>query len=344
MKRSSVSITLTRSMIRYAVSRGADLAALCKAAGIDEAILSQPEKRISGDQSRRLWEAAVHATGDPDFGLHLGELSQPASLGLVGFTMISAPDLGTAFDRLLRYTNLLTDGVRGTITRSNGEALFDLTPTSNLDNFLLETPRQHVECTLSAFPALAHALTGKPLPVISTWFCHPAPHVVSEHRRIFRTDVRFGRPVNRVGFREEALGWPLVDANPELLRAFDAQAVGALKALDGTASWNERGERAIVEKLRGSLPGLDEIARHLGVSSRQFQRHLGEEGTGFRQLLDRARHGLALRYLRHQDIPIAEISHLLGFAEPSAFHRSFRRWTGSSPGNVRKSFHDVAKE
>ena len=335
MKPSSVGLTLTRNMMRYAVSRGANLDALCEAAGIDSSLLSKPDERISGGQSQRAWNAAVSATGDNDFGLHLGELSHPVGLGMVGFVMISAPDLGSALERLVRYTNLLTDGVRGTITRVDDIAHFDLEPTRGVANFLLEKPRQHIECTLSAFLALSASLTGRPLPVTEVGFQHPEPADTQEHRRIFRAPVRFGCEINRVTFAAEALGWPLTDPNPGLLAAFDARAEGAIRKLSQHASWSERVEMAIVENLRGEVPGLDEIARGLGVSGRKLQRHLLDEGTGFRELLDHARHELSLRYLRRSEIPVAEISYILGFAEPSAFHRSFKRWTGSTPGNVR---------
>ena len=344
MKSSTVSITLTRSMMRYAVSRGASLEELCAAAGIETAILNRPDERISGAQSLKAWNAAVKATGDMDFGLHLGELSQPTRLGLVGFAMISAADLGGALERLVRYTNLLTDGVRGTITREGALARFDLEPSRGVAKFLHENPRQHVECTLSAFLSLAAALTGRPLPVTEVWFRHPEPESIREHLRIFGAPVRFGRQSNRVTLRAAALGWPLADSNPDLLATFDARAMGALRKLDQTATWSERVELAIMENLRGTVPGLEQIAREMGVSGRILQRRLLDEKCGFRQLLDRARHELALLYLRRDEVPVAEISYLLGFAEPSAFHRSFKRWTGSTPGIVRHQLRHPGTE
>ena len=338
MKGTSVSVTLTRSMMRYAVSRGARLEDLCAAVGIEPSLLRLPDERISGDQSLKAWNAAVEATGDTDFGLHLGELSQPAQLGLVGFAMISASDLGGAMERLVRYTNLLTDGVRGTITREGTLARLQLEPTRGVANFLHQSPRQHIECTLSAFLALTAALTGRPLPVTEVWFRHPEPANTQEHLRIFRAPVHFGREANRVTFLADALGWPLVDSNPGLLAAFDARAVGAVRRLDQAAPWSERVGSAIMENLQGTVPTLEHVARGLGVSGRLLQRRLLAEGTSFRRLLDQARHELSLHHLRRDEVPVAEISYLLGFAEPSVFHRSFRRWTGSTPANVRRRF------
>jgi AraC-like DNA-binding protein len=33
---------------------------------------------------------------------------------------------------------------------------------------------------------------------------------------------------------------------------------------------------------------------------------------------------------------IGEVAYLLGYSEPSAFHRAFRRWTGRTPAQARR--------
>jgi AraC-like DNA-binding protein len=40
--------------------------------------------------------------------------------------------------------------------------------------------------------------------------------------------------------------------------------------------------------------------------------------------------------LRQSERSVMEIAEELGFAEPSAFHRAFRKWTGRAPGQFRK--------
>ena len=60
-------------------------------------------------------------------------------------------------------------------------------------------------------------------------------------------------------------------------------------------------------------------------------------GTTFRTLLDTVRKDLASTYVHDPDIELAEIAFLLGFSDQSTFSRAFRRWTGNSPSEVRKS-------
>jgi AraC-like DNA-binding protein len=44
-----------------------------------------------------------------------------------------------------------------------------------------------------------------------------------------------------------------------------------------------------------------------------------------------ARREAAERYLSESALSIAELAYLLGYSEPSAFHRAFKRWFGRSP-------------
>ena len=81
------------------------------------------------------------------------------------------------------------------------------------------------------------------------------------------------------------------------------------------------------------------IAEKLHMSPRSLQRRLHSEGTSFAELLSELRRDLALRYLRDQRIAIAEVGFLLGFLDVSAFHRAFKRWTGSTPAEYQRSTH-----
>lgn len=59
-------------------------------------------------------------------------------------------------------------------------------------------------------------------------------------------------------------------------------------------------------------------------------RRLATEDVSYKDLLNDARRELALSYLR-QGRSAAEITCLLGFADPSNFTRAFKRWTGMAP-------------
>ncbi len=77
------------------------------------------------------------------------------------------------------------------------------------------------------------------------------------------------------------------------------------------------------------------MARQLHMSPQTLRRHLSEEGSSFQELKDHLRRDLAIYHLGRSDLSIQDIAEQLGFSEPSAFHRAFKKWTGLTPGAYR---------
>jgi AraC-like DNA-binding protein len=75
---------------------------------------------------------------------------------------------------------------------------------------------------------------------------------------------------------------------------------------------------------------IERIARELGLTPRSRQRRLKDEGSSFQVVRDEVRRELAISYLERR-LPVTEIAFLLGFSDPSAFCRAFKRWTGVPP-------------
>jgi AraC-like DNA-binding protein len=116
------------------------------------------------------------------------------------------------------------------------------------------------------------------------------------------------------------------------------------KAIEGRAS--QRGapprpspfqaevERRIEPLLASGPIGIERVARDLGYSRQTLYRRLKAEGITYEQLLDGLRRRLALRFMR-EGRPVKEAAYRLGFSDPAAFSRAFKRWTGSSPSGMR---------
>jgi AraC-like DNA-binding protein len=75
----------------------------------------------------------------------------------------------------------------------------------------------------------------------------------------------------------------------------------------------------------------EEVAARLAVSTPTLRRRLAAEGTSFQQIRDQLRRDVAIAALAAGAVSIEDLARQLGFSEPSAFHRAFRRWTGSAP-------------
>lgn len=107
------------------------------------------------------------------------------------------------------------------------------------------------------------------------------------------------------------------------------------------------GMNSIQERVLGVLPRLVEaqresiehVAKELGMSTRTLQRKLEREGTTFREVVAIVKKDLAMQMMANRR-PASEVGFALGFSQPSAFHRAFRRWTGLSSRAFRRALRE----
>lgn len=64
------------------------------------------------------------------------------------------------------------------------------------------------------------------------------------------------------------------------------------------------------------------------TSVRSLQRRLAAVGTSYQDVMDSTPPEAAGRYFSERTISISEIGYLLGYSEPTVFHRAFKRWYG----------------
>ncbi|MFN7648703.1 MAG: AraC family transcriptional regulator [Acidobacteriota bacterium] len=328
------SINFVRNVVGYAAGRGVAIGELCARAEFSAELLAMPDAMVDGPAVDRVWQVVLAETQDRDLGLHIGEAFQPASLGIVGFAMMSSTTLGGALDKAIRYWNLMSDATSIRLRSEGGVAGLELLVHELPGNFLL-TNRHPAESSLAAAMALARTLTGRALTLTDVGSTYPRVAQTLEYERIFGRKVRFEAESNRIYFPAACLEWPVLYSNPEMLRSFEGQIRKRLEQNPVSAS--DRVRQVLARSLQGEVPDLSTVATALHMSERALQRELQAEGATFRQVLDHLRRDLALAYLGDgEGHSIADISFLLGFSEPSVFHRYFRRWTGLTPSEYRR--------
>jgi AraC-like DNA-binding protein len=96
-------------------------------------------------------------------------------------------------------------------------------------------------------------------------------------------------------------------------------------------------ESAIEPMLGSGEVSIDRVARELGMSRQTLYRRLKAEGTTFEAVLDAKRRQLAVRYLGLDRSSVKAAAYKLGFSDPAAFSRAFKRWTGTSPSDFREA-------
>jgi AraC-like DNA-binding protein len=308
---------------------------LARAASLDLALLQRADAQMPFNDLIALYEQAAELSGDAAFGLGLGEESDHSKYDLLGYVVANSRTYGDALRHVVRYLQVWTDAVQFALASDGGEAR--LTYIYSAGAAAPDLRRQESEHMLSAMLHIGRQLTGRRWKPKHVCFEHRKPARTAAHKRVFQAPVHFGCARTELVFDARLLEQPLPKADPALaaLLQRNAQALlGPIAASDTCAGQ----VRHVLSKV--SAPGdlqLAVVARKLGTSARTLQRRLSEEGSSFHELVHETRSTLAKNYLRKGELAICEIAYLLGFSQPSAFHRAFQRWTGMTPRTFRNS-------
>lgn len=312
---------------RHAVST----AEFCAGVGLAREELDDPMRLLPlprYDAVLRL--AQTLAPEDPDLGLHAGE-SAPAGAHRMSQLVAACRSIRDGLQLLGRYGPLVLEGARFGWHEAGDRAAFQF-----------EHPRvapdiapQEAEGMLAFACRLGQRFTGG-RPPLQVRFAHPRPARIDEHRRIFECELEFDAPAHQIVFDRRGLDEPNVHADAQLCELL----------LDCAERWlaerhdDTRLPQRVVDLVRYDLElareGATGAARRLGLSPRTLQRKLRQQGVCLSELIDRARRQAACVALADPATTVKDLSDRLGFSEPSAFHRAFKRWTGTTPHKYRE--------
>jgi AraC-like DNA-binding protein len=332
------SVVIVRAIAAVVAATGVARAGFLSRLGLAEEALADVEARLPIELVARAWQLAADATADRDFGLHLVERVPAGAFDLLEYVTRSCDTWGEALARLSRYYRLLEDAAEIRVEADGDRAslVHDLVDPAWIG------PRHGVESLLATLVKQGRRAHGD-FTVHEVRFRHPEPADVSEHRRFFRAPLSFGARASGFTFDRRWLDAPQPAADTGLRAVLDRQASAWLARLPTTPDLRARARRAVVQLLPGRALGIDAVARAMGTSRRTLQRGLAAEGASFQTVVDEVRSTLAVEHLAGGRTTIAEVAFLLGFSEPRAFHRAFRRWTGTTPDVYRRDRRPAAQ-
>ncbi len=185
-------------------------------------------------------------------------------------------------------------------------------------------------------------LTGQYLEVHSVSLMGPAMLNLMDYRFHFECPIQFKQAENFIQINASALDAAVVQTPESLKKLLSAGpfALFNIEAIQKNHSLAPR-MRSLLSgeaegKEGGDIPKLSEVAEMIDVPVRTLRRHLVKEGSSYQQVKDEYRRDIAIKYLSQSDISITAAALLMGFEELSAFHRSFKKWTGITPGEFRR--------
>lgn len=308
---------VTEHVIAVAGMHGADENALRARLGDGD--------QVADEVHRAIWEQAIRGTGRRDLPVLYARECRVDGYGLLGLACKTAPDLREAILRMLRFVHVVASTVHGSLVAESLVVRRD-GPESLGRHAALES-------TLAETWVSIGQITARPVGLSRVELAHDAEGCRDALTELFGCEIEPSTR-NALTFATGALEAELRQADP----AISAYLLEQLGADARTSTWTDRVarllERAFAASGGSDRPGIEHIAKELAVSTRSLQRHLKDEHTSFRDVLEQTRLGIAKQLLRSQH-GLGEIAFGLGFSDQSAFHRWFRRATGTTPGRFR---------
>ncbi len=297
--------------------------------GLALADLEQPDFRLAFDTASKLWDEIARRSGSASFGLEAGLDLPVGHFDLHEYLVRCSPTLGAGLRRAFQFVALAS--TRGHL---EVEAIGDELRIVNRPPAI--TSRHSHDCILYTIVTIVRRAAGRQIPLVRLELMASEPATTTLLRATFACPIVFAQPANVIVFarKYEDLELPARDAR--LAALIERHARAMVEALgDDRASTSDRVRRSLFQYLQTEHMTLERVARTIGVSARTLQRELRDEGTSFRDLVDEVRRDIAISHMANSDLPITSIAMLLDFSDVSAFHRSFRRWTGQAPAAYR---------
>lgn len=326
MERRLISPGFVEDALASLTARGLDAAPVLAGIGLTCPVV-QP---ISNDQYGALWLGMAAALEDEFFGLSARPM-RPGSFALLGHAVLHAPTLERALRRALRFLNVVLDQPRGALTVQDGQAVITLT-----DGDGVARPAFAYRTYWLILMGLACWLVGRRIPLRQVDFACPAPPHRRDYHQFFGAPVHFGAPCSRLTFSARYLPLPPIRSEAALRAFLRAAPANILVRYRHDQGMTGRIRDQLRTRLPANWPDFDSLADTLGIAPATLRRRLRAEGQSFAALKDDIRNARAQALLRDTDLPVADIAAELGYSEPSAFHRAFRKWTGQSPAAFRR--------
>ena len=305
---------------------GHDPVPLLREAGVDPALLRDPDNPIAFVTAAALIERCAARTGCAHFGLLLGQRGGPDTLGKVGQLVRHAPDVGAALQAIIKYLHHHDRGAVPTLSTAGGQTLFGYAVYEHG----VPACDQVYATAIAIACQIMRGLCGSGWRPAAVLLPFRRPRDTQPYQRFFRAPLRFSADQAALAFPTRWLARKIAGS--------DAARGGAIEAgLDvaGLPDLADHVRRALHAMLADGGITQEGLARAFDVSRRTLIRRLEEAGTPFHDLMREVRQEAACQLLRDTDGTIADIAGSLGYSGASAFTRAFRGWTDTTPAGWR---------
>lgn len=296
--------------------------------------LSDYRQRISTSDYLAILEQSLKPTVASGLGFQYGELFDMAAAGTLGQLIMSCSNVEHAFEKILRYFPLLSLSFQLDITRDKDSCRveIDTLGTPEMSNpvkwFLIESL---FYCLLKQ----ARFLSNKPLVYQHAAVTYKRPPHWKMYQTMLGCEVEFGASAPSITVDRDYMSSTITTSNEAVLEMKERQCRETMQKSKSQYSITER-IHAILMRTLPNLPSLESMAAELNMSRSTLHRRLQNEDYGYQAIIAEFRRDQAVNYLKNTDLTIYEIAEKLGFSDDSNFRRAFKKWTGTSPSELRE--------
>jgi AraC-like DNA-binding protein len=345
--RGTIAVCFVQEALAGVRARGFDANLLLRESGIPPELLQSSQARVSSSQYGKLWHRIAEVTDDEFFGMDSRRM-KAGSFTLLCHAIIHSDTLERALLRALRFLRLVMDDIEGQLVREGSQArivLIDHAQASQHSSGTAAPPNRAFAygTYLLMLHGLACWLIGRRIPLTCAHFRSPEPPFSAEWRVLFCSNLNFAQPTSGICFDSEYLDMGNIQNERTMKEFLRSAPTNFLVKYKNSASLTARIRRHLRTTPPADWPDFGTLAEQLHYSTATLRRRLEDEGGTYRAILDDLRRDMAITLLGDSAKSIQAVASELGFADPSAFHRGFKKWTGASPSQYRE-LHGAARK
>lgn len=334
-RRDSVSIAFVNEGLAALRHNGIDIAPILATSNIPLILLSTPQARVSADSFGQLWRSIAATLDDEFFGLDARRMKAGSYVALCR-QAIRCATLNEALRATLEWFNLILDESRLSLKREGRLATVEISDAPSARPLRQRNRVFAHETLLVMILGLACWLIDRRIPLQKTEFGYPRPARAAEYDAMFARGAKFDASKTRVAFAASALHAPVAQNSASLRRFLNHAPANFILRYRNDQSPASRIRHRLQDTPIDQWPSFTALAQEMGTAPSTLHRQLAREGAGFGAIRDALRRDRAIERLTSSRVPASRIAEELGFAEPGAFYRAFRKWTGVTPGAYRQ--------
>jgi AraC-like DNA-binding protein len=331
-----VPISTIRWLVAAGKMAGLDTSRLLKGIGITPADICNQQKELPYLVAMSFREKVLSTIQNQSIALQVGEQLPLGELGIVDYICASSNSVSSAMKSLSRYFRLMAHPDFGlSYFEQNQAGIIRYGREQQLASQKVPYEQQSTEFTFAITISRLRTVTNRAAKCDLVSFRHPVPEYVNDYQRIFQAPIEFNATENNLILNKDSLTLSLENQDDRLYQLLTKYADSSMSHLPVNPALSHRVVDELKQALQDGEITAQSIAKKLHISPRTLHRRLNEENTCFVKLRDQLRCDLSKTMLMNAELSQTDIAFLLGFSQPSAFNRAFKRWVGCTPQQFR---------